>query len=226
MFRFLILSILSFSKFERIQQTSIDVSKPIPVILSLGRATLIDFPCSIVSATAGPGKDIDINVGKTNAKEIHLYLRSSNSQSTNLIVRCEKAVFVFDILPSRTGHQDYLKIDSYFGSPLYHEESGSIEIRKAEPSPSESVLDKILNLKTETVTVYNEQFGRGKVVIVGDDRYFLTTHNIIKYGVPNEVLNEFSNKYGSGVWISDSTDQRRLFISGKSMDLIFGQESQ
>jgi hypothetical protein len=111
------LSIFNVFANPRISSTYVDVGKPIKYFLYPGRSGLIDFPCSIISATPGPGKDIELKVGTTNAKEVHIFLRSGASEPTNMIVRCQDAVFVFDVIPSTQKHQDYLQISGYFGGP-------------------------------------------------------------------------------------------------------------
>lgn len=227
MLSILITSISMFAKFDLIQEASVDISKPIPLYLSIGRASLIDFPCAIISATAGPGRDVETHVGKTNPKEIHIYLRSSNSQNTNMIVRCESAVFVFHIFPSKSSHQDYLKIGSFYGSPVHVVQGAQFdqEMSKFQREVASSLLERLTEKVTKPITKYNEKFGRGRIVQANGNYYFFTTESIIKYGLTKELRSEYSNKYGYGVWIPDLKNMDSLFITGKSMEIIFNGSS-
>lgn len=222
MIRFLLFLISCFSKYDRIQETSVDLSKPIPIYLSTGRSSLLDFPCSIISATAGPGRDVETHIGRTNPKEIHIYLRSSNSQNTNMIVRCDKAVFIFDIFPSKTSHQDYLKIASFYGSPEYFvQKADSVQTSDQEKNSSiNSLFNRLIEDNPQPITRYNETYGRGRIVRHNKDQYFFTTDIILKYGLQEEIYSQYSEKYGHGVWITDLNNKNSLFITGKSMELI------
>lgn len=144
MWNILFLSFLSVFANPRISSTYVDIGKPIKYYLYPGRSGLIDFPCSIISATPGPGKDVELKVGATNAKEVHIFLRTGASEPTNMIVRCQEAVFVFDIIPSTQKHQDYLQIIGYFGSPNIQGVSEAKSI-KFERKKSSETLNASLN---------------------------------------------------------------------------------
>ena len=143
------LAILNVFANPRISSIYVDIGKPIKYFLYPGRSGLIDFPCSIISATPGPGKDIELKVGTTNAKEVHIFLRSGASEPTNMIVRCQDAVFVFDVIPSMQKHQDYLQISGYFGGPSF--EGLSLKNNTNNKSKEAEKLNKTESAKSNSI---------------------------------------------------------------------------
>lgn len=94
----------------RIQEVKIDRKKPYPVYMHPGRVTTIDMPCSISYAIPGSHGDVQTEIGPDKDSSLVVWLTSETSASTNLTVRCSNKVVVFDIIPSRTNHQDYLNV--------------------------------------------------------------------------------------------------------------------
>lgn len=97
---------------ERITEKTASRDKVMKIYLSPGRSSILEYPCHITKAVSGAGEDIELVVGSSQANEIDIWLKSSRSQPTNLIVRCQERVFVSDIIPSKINHQDYVKIHS------------------------------------------------------------------------------------------------------------------
>lgn len=95
---------------DRIAEVVIDRSKPFPIYMNPGRTTTIDLPCSASYALAGTYNDLKAEIGPDKDSSIVLWLTSHASTSTNLVVRCDDRVIVFDVIPSRINHQDYLKV--------------------------------------------------------------------------------------------------------------------
>lgn len=92
-----------------------------PIYLTPGRSSVIDFPCQVTKASAGTGGDIHVSLATSVANEIDLALDNSFSHSTSLIVRCKEMVFVLDIIPSKTTHQEYVMIKEYRGAIKYYQ---------------------------------------------------------------------------------------------------------
>ncbi len=65
----------------------------------------------------GSSSDLKVHIVEKYPKQIFLWLKNYKAQSTNLIINCEKKVFIIDILASHTNHQDYVKILSSFEVP-------------------------------------------------------------------------------------------------------------
>ena len=97
---------------DRIDEVSVDLKKTFPIYIHPGRTTTIDLPCSISYAIPGPNGDVKAEIGPDKDSSLIIWLTSGASAPTNLTVRCEEKVIVFDIIPSRVNHQDYLKIKS------------------------------------------------------------------------------------------------------------------
>ena len=107
----------SSSAVQRISSKRVDLGKVQQIRMIPGRSSIIDFPCHITKASSGPNGDVKVVLASSSVKEVDIWLRDGSSQTTNLTVRCGKKVFVFDVIPSRVTHQDYIKISSSYGSP-------------------------------------------------------------------------------------------------------------
>ncbi|MCC6817509.1 MAG: hypothetical protein IT245_01280 [Bacteroidia bacterium] len=103
---------------ERIAEVNLDRSKPFTINMHPGRTTTIDLPCAISYAMAGAYNDLKAEIGPDKDSSLVLWLTSHASSPTNLVVRCDERVLVFDIIPSRNNHQDYLKIKKITEKPV------------------------------------------------------------------------------------------------------------
>lgn len=114
MIKFILLAIYSSFTFslDRIDEVAVDLKKTFPIYIHPGRTTTLDLPCSISYAIPGPNGDVKVEIGPDRDSSLLIWLTSRSSAPTNLTVRCEDRVLVFDIIPSRSNHQDYLKIKS------------------------------------------------------------------------------------------------------------------
>ena len=113
-FSVVLISQIGFGKVKRISEKEVDLSKPHPIYMTAGRATLLDFPCDITPTILGLTNDITATIGPDNKNTMTLWVNSDGSQPTNMIVKCNDEVFVFDILPNRSNHQDYINIVDYY----------------------------------------------------------------------------------------------------------------
>ncbi len=104
---------------ERIDEVAVDLKKTFPIYIHPGRTTTLDLPCSISYAIPGPNGDVKVEIGPDRDSSLLIWLTSRASAPTNLTVRCEDRVIVFDIIPSRASHQDYLKIKSISNGQIY-----------------------------------------------------------------------------------------------------------
>lgn len=82
-----------------------------------GMATLIEFPGAVTGIRLGNPDDVQYFRPESPENEVTLVLKSSAAQPTNLIVRSGKRKYVFDIIPSRTVHQDTIEVVGAFGGP-------------------------------------------------------------------------------------------------------------
>jgi hypothetical protein len=128
-----------------------------PIYLTPGRASVIDFPCLVTKASMGSGGDIHAVLATSVGNEVDLKLDSSVSQATNLIVRCKEAVFIFDIIPSINTHQEYIKIKNTHGALKYH--SNMSDLVNVEPT----LKGKIgINTESESMSLKNNNFQEAK----------------------------------------------------------------
>ncbi len=108
---------LAFADVGRLTTGNSDLSQVEKIYLSPGLVSLVEFPQNIIEVRVGSPKSVKALISQVSPKELTIYLTGGASAPSNLIVRAEKRVFVFDIVPSRANHQDYVKIRSAFGSP-------------------------------------------------------------------------------------------------------------
>ncbi len=101
---------------SRISIQNVNRFTPHQITLSPGLVSLLEFPEAIIEVRVGDPKGLKALISQVSPKELTLYLDSSHSSSTNLIVRSGKRVFIFDIVASKVTHQDYLKVGFGFSS--------------------------------------------------------------------------------------------------------------
>ena len=106
-----------------------------PIYLTPGRSAVIDFPCAVTKASGGTGGDLHTTLATSLGNEVDLSLDSAASRPTSLIVRCKERVFVFDIIPSKNTHQEYIKIKESRGVIKYHQKTVSNQDDRNGSSP-------------------------------------------------------------------------------------------
>ncbi len=104
---------------SRISSTHLDLAKSEKIMISPGLVSVIEFPQNIIEVRVGNPRSVKAIISQNSPKELTVYLSTSASIPTNMIVRAEKRIFVFDIVPSRTNHQDYVKVQGAFGAPSF-----------------------------------------------------------------------------------------------------------
>ncbi|MCB0385399.1 MAG: hypothetical protein KDD43_08405, partial [Bdellovibrionales bacterium] len=104
---------------QRISSLFFDRSTVGQLFIKPGLSTAVQFPCNIDEVKVGLKESLETSVSKTLKSELVISARSSLSQITNLIVRCMAGVFVFDVIPSKENHQDYVKILGGTGGPKF-----------------------------------------------------------------------------------------------------------
>ena len=104
---------------ERIQSTRFDRGQVKRIYLAPGLGSIIQFPCALVEVFVGRSEDLKAQISPSDKKTLFLNLKLNSSLPTNMIARCEaeKSVYVFDVIPSKTKHQDVVEIRSSFGGP-------------------------------------------------------------------------------------------------------------
>ena len=108
----LLASIASAQTPNRITAINFDKSRVERLYMAPGLASALTFPCDLDEATVGRDEDLKAKMSPTTKRQLTLFLNSSASLPTNLIVRCgdRQEPFVFDVVPSRNSHQDVVRI--------------------------------------------------------------------------------------------------------------------
>ncbi len=127
-FSFLVLTLFlsqaqATNQTERVGSIIFNKGKIEKIYLASGLGSVLIFPCPVDEAFLGRSSEITVLTSPKTKRNILLSVKSSFSEATNLIVRCEEqtAPFVFDLVPSRARHQDVVHIRSSFGSPALSE---------------------------------------------------------------------------------------------------------
>lgn len=104
---------------ERIQSTRFDRSRVMRIYLAPGLGSLVLFPCALVEVFVGRGEDLKAQISPSDKKTLFLNLKLNSSLPTNMIAKCEpeRNIFVFDVIPSKSQHQDLVDIRNVFGRP-------------------------------------------------------------------------------------------------------------
>ena len=117
MWFFNLLMSLTFADVGRLTSSQQDLSQISTIYLSPGLVSLLEFPNNIIEVRVGNPRSVKALISQVSPKELTVYLTGDVSAPCNLIVRAEKRVFVFDVVPSKSNHQDYIRIRGTFGTP-------------------------------------------------------------------------------------------------------------
>lgn len=117
-----VISMFEFSALasvDRIQAMRFDRSAVKEIYLAPGMGSMIQFPCALLEVFVGRNQDLKVQISPNEKKTLFLNLKLNASLPTNVIARCEgeRNSYVFDVVPSRTKHQDVVEIRSSFGGP-------------------------------------------------------------------------------------------------------------
>ncbi|MDG0816486.1 hypothetical protein NWE73_08935 [Bdellovibrio sp. PAP01] len=102
---------------KRISSISKDLSQVKKIYLHAGLVSTVEFKQAVIGVKVGNTDSIKAEISPSNPKEVTLRLKHQNAEPTNMIVRVDRHVYVFDLIPSKTSHQDYVLIRGSFGFP-------------------------------------------------------------------------------------------------------------
>lgn len=102
---------------SRISVRLLDLGRVHPIYMMPRLATIIEIPGPVTGVRVGSPEDLQFIKPETPDNEVTLFLRSSHSKPTNLIIRSGKRKYVFDIVPSHTKHQDLIEVVGSVGVP-------------------------------------------------------------------------------------------------------------
>jgi hypothetical protein len=112
MWLFNILLSLSFAEPLRVSALSVTPYEVVKISVAPGLVSVLRFPKPIDEVRVGNPQDVKVLISERLPTELTVYLTNSNAKASNLIVRAQDKDFVFDIIPSKTNHQDLVKIKS------------------------------------------------------------------------------------------------------------------
>lgn len=120
---------------RRISSKLIDLGKVYPIYLVAGMATLIELPGPVTGIRTGNPDAIQYFRPDKPENEVTVVLQNQDAKPTNLILRSGKKKYVFDLVPSRSIHQDTLEvIGDYGGAEL---DAAGAELIDSSDQPSE-----------------------------------------------------------------------------------------
>lgn len=122
---------------SRIESTYKDLGSVQKIYLSSGLFSVIEFPKPITEVI-GQTKYLKVDISPTTPNAMTVFLLMPTNQPQNLIVRSEKRVYIFDIIPSRNTHQDYVKISGAFGGPSLSTTKTLLDSRELNPTNRDS----------------------------------------------------------------------------------------
>ena len=91
--------------------------RPTTLFLFPGRVSLLSLPCPVTKALTGSPNDIKAEIDKLSPTDAHILLKKWRSEPSNLILKCSDRVFLFNLIPARKSHYDYVKILSHIETP-------------------------------------------------------------------------------------------------------------
>ena len=142
-FSLIFLPLIVLAETPRISSEHFDLSTPKKIYLRPGLISVISFPQSIQEVKVGNPLYLKAVLSQNNSTELTLYFKNSKAVITNLIVRSERKVFIFDVVPSLSRHQDYIKISSSYNSPI---QDTKLELIDSSIKNSKKIMPKSENL--------------------------------------------------------------------------------
>lgn len=115
----IISNVVQAESVERIGSIRFNKGSVERIYLAAGMGSVVLLPCGIEEVFVGRSDDLKVQISPNDKKTLFLNLKLNASLPTNVIIKCEidKNVFVFDVIPSKTRHQDLVEIRSHFGRP-------------------------------------------------------------------------------------------------------------
>ena len=106
-------TVTSFAR-DRISDLNAKRYQPNPIYLSTGLVSILNFPCEVEMVIVGNEVDAKALISPSDKKIVIVIISRVSAQATNLVAKCQnrKKHFVFDLVPSRTNHQDVVYINT------------------------------------------------------------------------------------------------------------------
>lgn len=101
---------------NRISSVYKDLSKVEKIYLHAGLISVVEFPDPVLEVRIGNTKAFRVEISQISPRELSVYLLRSEAQPSNLIVRSNQKIYVFDVIPSTATHQDYIKVSGSYSA--------------------------------------------------------------------------------------------------------------
>lgn len=118
---------------RRISSKLVDLGKVYPIYMVAGMATLIEIPGPVTGIRTGNPDSIQYFRPDKPENEVTVVLQNENAKPTNLILRSGKKKYVFDLVPSRSIHQDTLEVIGDFGGAELEDAGAELIDSSAQP---------------------------------------------------------------------------------------------
>ena len=121
---------------DAVSNEVLDLTKANRILVGPGRISILVFPEPVAEAKVGAPDRLKVVTSGTDPKELTIFWVQRGAFETNLIVRTVRRVFVFDIVPSLSRHQDYIRVrGAYSGG---HSILRTLESQSLSPSSGKS----------------------------------------------------------------------------------------
>ena len=118
---------------RRISSKLVDLGKVYPIYMVAGMATLIEIPGPVTGIRTGNPDSIQYFRPDKPENEVTVVLQNENAKPTNLILRSGKKKYVFDLVPSKSIHQDTLEVIGDFGGAELEDAGAELIDSSAQP---------------------------------------------------------------------------------------------
>lgn len=122
MLRLLLISLLferdAVAAKHRISAEIVDLGQVNSIKMVVGMVTIVEIPGNVTGVRCGNPAAVNYIVPESPKNEVTLVLKERLPRPTNLIIRSGPKVYVFDILPSESEHQDLIRVTGSFGGPV------------------------------------------------------------------------------------------------------------
>lgn len=123
---------------RRISSKLVDLGRVHPIYMVAGMATLIELPGPVTGIRTGNPDSIQYFRPDKPENEVTVILQNQNAKPTNLIVRSGRKKYVFDLVPSKSIHQDAIEVVGDFGGAELDESQAELIDSSDHPGPKES----------------------------------------------------------------------------------------
>jgi hypothetical protein len=135
---FNLLLTVAWAQPHRLESKYVNIAESSQIYIKPGLINVLELPQNIIEVRIGNPNELKAIISQVSPRELTLYFKHSNVSATNLIVRSDRKTYVFDIIPSNSKHQDYVKVSGSFGiltrsSAFKVRESSVISPQKVSP---------------------------------------------------------------------------------------------